>query len=92
MAISGGRTLMVYLAADTANFKRNMNSAENSVTGFGGHVDNIGSKMANVLGPALLGVGIAAGAMAAKFAVDGVQAFVADEAAAAKLATTLGNL
>jgi hypothetical protein len=30
--------------------------------------------------------------MAAKFAVDGVQAFVADEAAAAKLATTLGNL
>ena len=83
---------MVYLAADTANFKRNMTSAENSVTGFGGHVDNIGSKMANVLGPALLGVGIAAGAMAAKFAVDGVQAFVADEAAAAKLATTLGNL
>lgn len=83
---------MVYLAADTANFKRNMTSAEKSVTGFGGHVDNIGSKMANVLGPALLGVGIAAGAMAAKFAVDGVQAFVADEAAAAKLATTLGNL
>jgi len=83
---------MVYLAADTANFKRNMNSAQDSVTGFGGHVDNIGSKMANVLGPALLGVGIAAGAMAAKFAVDGVQAFVADEAAAAKLATTLGNL
>jgi hypothetical protein len=83
---------MVYLAADTANFKRNMNSAEASVTGFGGHVDNIGGKMANVLGPALLGVGIAAGAMAAKFAVDGVQAFVADEAAAAKLATTLGNL
>jgi hypothetical protein len=92
MAMSGGRTLMVYLAADTANFKRNMTSAENSVTGFGGHVDNIGGKMANVLGPALLGVGIAAGAMAAKFAVDGVQAFVADEAAAAKLATTLGNL
>jgi hypothetical protein len=94
MAIAGqgGRTLMVYLAADTANFKRNMTSAENSVTGFGGHVDNIGGKMANVLGPALLGVGIAAGAMAAKFAVDGVQAFVADEAAAAKLATTLGNL
>ena len=92
MAMSGGRTLMVYLAADTANFKRNMNSAENSVTGFGGHVDNIGSKMANVLGPALLGAGIAAAAMAAKFAVDGVQAFVADEAAAAKLATTLGNL
>jgi hypothetical protein len=30
--------------------------------------------------------------MAAKFAVDGVKAFVEDEAAAAKLATTLGNL
>ena len=92
MAIGGGRTLMVYLAADTANFKRNMDSAERSAKDFGSSADRVGSGLANVLGPALLAAGVAAAAMAAKFAVDGVKAFVEDEAAAAKLATTLGNL
>ena len=92
MAIGGGRTLMVYLAADTANFKRNMDSAERSAKDFGSSADRVGSGLANVLGPALLAAGVAAAALAAKFAVDGVKAFVEDEAAAAKLATTLGNL
>ena len=92
MAIGGGRTLMVYLAADSANFKRNMDSAERSAKDFGSSADRVGSGLANVLGPALLAAGVAAAAMAAKFAVDGVKAFVEDEAAAAKLATTLGNL
>lgn len=92
MAITGGRTLMVYLAADTANFKRNMNSAETTATGFGSKVSSLGSSLTNMLGPALIGAGIAAGAMAVKFGVDGVQAFMDDEAAANKLATTLGNL
>ena len=92
MAISGGRTLMVYLAADTANFKRNMNQAETTASGFGSKISSLGTSLTNMLGPALLGAGIAAGAMAVKFGVDGVQAFMEDEAAAAKLATTLGNL
>jgi hypothetical protein len=92
MAISGGRTLMVYLAADTANFKRNMNQAETTASGFGSKISSLGTSLTNMLGPALLGAGIAAGAMAVKFGVDGVQAFMDDEAAAAKLATTLGNL
>ena len=92
MAISGGRTLMVYLAADTANFKRNMNQAETTASGFGSKISSLGSSLTNMLGPALLGAGIAAGAMAVKFGVDGVKAFMEDEAAAAKLATTLGNL
>jgi hypothetical protein len=83
---------MVYLAADTANFKRNMNQAETTATGFGSKISGLGSTLSNMLGPALIGAGIAAGAMAAKCAVDGVQAFMDDEAAAAKLATTLGNL
>ena len=92
MANIGGRTLQVYLAADTANFKRNMREAETQTQTFGTRVNSMGSALKSMLGPALIGAGIAAGAMAAKFAVDGVQAFIADEAAAAKLATTLGNL
>ena len=92
MAISGGRTLMVYLAADTANFKRNINQAETTASGFGSKISSLGTSLTNMLGPALLGAGIAAGAMAVKFGVDGVKAFMEDEAAAAKLATTLGNL
>ena len=83
---------MVYLAADTANFKRNMNQAETTASGFGSKISSLGTSLTNMLGPALLGAGIAAGAMAVKFGVDGVQAFMEDEAAAAKLATTLGNL
>ena len=83
---------MVYLAADTANFKRNINQAETTASGFGSKISSLGSSLTNMLGPALLGAGIAAGAMAVKFGVDGVKAFMEDEAAAAKLATTLGNL
>jgi hypothetical protein len=45
-----------------------------------------------MLGPALIGAGAAAGYAAVQFGVDGVKAFVDDEAAAAKLATTLQNL
>lgn len=41
---------------------------------------------------AAVGAAIAAGAMAIKFGVDGVQAFIADEEAAAKLAQTMNNL
>ena len=59
MAISGGRTLMVYLAADTANFKRNMNQAETTASGFGSKISSLGTSLTNMLGPALLGAGIA---------------------------------
>jgi hypothetical protein len=45
-----------------------------------------------MLGPALIGAGIAAGAMAAKLGVDGVKAAIEDEAAVAKLAQTMTNL
>lgn len=83
---------MVYLAADTANFKRNMDGAERSAKSFGSTANKVGANVAKVLGPALIAAGVAAAAMAVKFGVDGVNAFVDDEAAAAKLATTLGNL
>jgi ABC-type transporter Mla subunit MlaD len=45
-----------------------------------------------MLGKAFLAAGIAAGAMAVKFGIDGVQAAIADEAAAAKLAQTMLNV
>jgi uncharacterized 2Fe-2S/4Fe-4S cluster protein (DUF4445 family) len=48
--------------------------------------------MGKMLGPALIGAGIAAGAMAAKLGVDGVKAAIEDEAAVAKLAQTMTNL
>lgn len=79
------KTLTVYLAADLKKFSSGLNTAERQVSGFGG-------TLKNVMGPALIGAGIAAGAFATKLAVDGVQAAIEDEAAVAKLAQTLQNL
>jgi len=92
MAIAGGRTLMVYLAADSTKFKRGLADAETSATGFGGSMNRLGASISNMLGPALIGAGLAAGAMATAFAVDGVKAFLEDDAAAQKLSKTLANL
>jgi hypothetical protein len=79
------KTLTVFLAADLKNFNRNMSDAEGRVRGFGG-------TLSNMLGPALLAAGAAAGAFAVKLGVDGVKAAIEDEAASAKLAQTLTNL
>ena len=79
------RTLTVYLAADLKKFSGGMKNAERQAQGFGG-------TLKNVLGPALIGAGIAAGAFAVKLATDGVQAAIEDEKAVAQLAQTLGNL
>ena len=90
-----GRTLTVYLAADTSKFRSHMSTAGDSLdgpTGLKGKIGGLASNLTNMLGPALLGAGLAAGALAIKFGVDGVQAAIADEAAAAKLATTMTNL
>ena len=80
-----GKTLTVYLAADVSRFRRGMKDADDGVTIFG-------HSLKNVLGPALIGAGVAAGAFAAKLATDGVQAAMVEEAELAKLGTTLGNL
>jgi hypothetical protein len=80
-----GKTLTVYLAADLKNFNNGMNKAQGEVRGFGG-------TLKNVLGPALIGAGIAVAGLATKMAIDGVQAAIADEAAMSKLATTMENL
>jgi len=80
-----GKTLTVYLAADLKKFNSGMTQAQGGLTGLAG-------SLKNMLGPALIGAGIAAGAFALKLAADGVQAALDDEAALRKLSTTLDNL
>jgi archaellum component FlaC len=79
------KTLTVYLAADLKKFNSGMDQAGKKAQGFSG-------TLKNMLGPALIGAGIAAGAFALKLATDGVQAAIEDEKAVASLANTLGNL
>jgi hypothetical protein len=86
------RTLAMYLLADLSRFSPRLRDAENDLGRFGRSVDNLSRNMTRMLGPALMGAGAAAGYAAVKFGVDGVKAFVEDEASAAKLAVTLDNL
>jgi hypothetical protein len=79
------KTLTIFLAADTRKLTSGLSAAERQMMGFGNTTKNL-------LGPALLGATVAAGALAVKLGVDGVQAAAADEAAAQSLAKTLDNL
>ena len=85
MAIGGGKTLTIYLAADLKKFNAGMAQAQGGLTGFAGSLKNI-------LGPAAIGAGIAVAGLATKMAVDGVNAALDDEAAMRKLALTLENV
>ena len=82
------RALTLKLLADIDNFTKNINKADNEVTGFGDKV----TKFGKVAGAAFLAAGVAAAAYAGKLAIDGVKAAIEDEAAQAKLATTLKNV
>lgn len=73
--------IVINIGADTGRLNKDMKKA-----------DGIVSKFSRAAGTALLGVGTAAAGMAVKLGVDGVQAFIADEAAASKLETTLKSL
>lgn len=87
-----GRTLQVYLAADTKNFRNGMMQAEAQADGLKGKFSSLSSSLTNMLGPALIGAGVAAGALAVNFAVDGVKAAAEEEKELVKLSTTLKNL
>jgi hypothetical protein len=82
------RALTLKLLADINDFTKNINKADNEVTGFGDKV----TKFGKVAGAAFLAAGVAAAAYAGKLAIDGVKAAIEDEAAQAKLATTLKNV
>jgi hypothetical protein len=74
--------------ADIDNLKKNLNSGSNEVEGFGSKLGGFAKKA----GAAFAVAGAAAAAYAGKLLVDGVKAAVEDEAAQAKLATTLKNV
>jgi len=82
------RTLKLSILADVDQLKKSLNTANNDV-------DNSSSKMGDFskkAGLAFAAVGIAAAAYASKLLIDGVKSAIADEAAQAKLATTLKNV
>lgn len=85
MALRGGKTLTIFLAADLKKFNRGVNQAQGGIRGLAG-------SMKNILGPAAIGAGIAVAGLAVKMGVDGVKAALDDEEAVKKLALTLENL
>lgn len=86
--MAGSRTLKLSILADVDDLRQKLNQADNEVQGFGGKLGNF----AKVAGAAFAAAGAAAAAYAGKLLVDGVKAAIEDEAAQAKLATTLGNV
>lgn len=86
------KTLTIYLAADIKKLTGGLNQAQAQMNGFQRGMSNLSNSMSAMLGPALIGAGVAAGALAVSLGVDGVQAAMADDAAASKLAKTMENL
>lgn len=74
--------------ADFDELKRGVKGAQNEVEGFS---DRIG-KFGKVAAAAFAAASVAAAAYAGKLLIDGVKSAIADEAAQAKLATTLQNV
>lgn len=82
------RTLKLSILADVDNLRKNLSSGSQEVEGFGAKVTDFGKKAAAAFAVAAT----AAAAYATKLAVDGVKAAIEDEAAQARLATTLENV
>lgn len=82
------RTLKLSILADIDNLKKNLNSGSNEVEGFGSKLGGFAKKA----GTAFAVAGAAAAAYAGTLLVDGVKSAIEDEAAQAKLATTLENV
>lgn len=82
------RTLKLSILADVDNLRKNLAAGSQEVEGFGAKVTDFGKKA----GAAFAVAATAAAAYATKLAVDGVKAAIEDEAAQARLATTLENV
>ena len=82
------RTLKLSILADIDNLKKNLNNGSNEVEGFGSKLGGFAKKA----GTAFAVAGAAAAAYAGTLLVDGVKSAIEDEAAQAKLATTLENV
>ena len=86
--MAGSRTLKLSILADTADLVKGLKNAEDTSSTFG---DKLGGAF-KAVGVAAAAAGAAIGAMAIKAAIDGVKSAIEDEAAQAKLATTLQNV
>lgn len=84
---SSSRILKLALLADTANFSRGLDGASKQTKTFGQKTADVAKRV----GKAFAIAGVAVAGMAAKLAIDGVKAAIADEKAQVKLATTLKN-
>jgi len=82
------RTLKLSILADVDQLKKSLNTANNDVENSSSKISDFGKKA----GLAFAAAGIAAAAYAGKLLIDGVKSAIADEAAQAKLATTLKNV
>lgn len=84
----GSRTLKLSILADVDNLKKGLTDAGTDTETFGGKLSGFGAKA----GAAFAVAGAAALAYAGVLLVDGVKSAIEDEAAQAKLATTLANV
>jgi hypothetical protein len=84
----GSRTLKLSILADVDNLKKGLTTATTETDGFGTKLGDFGKKA----GAAFAVAGAAALAYAGVLLVDGVKSAIEDEAAQAKLATTLKNV
>jgi phage-related protein len=74
--------------ADLDGLRKGTKGASDEVEGFGAKLGKFGK----IAGAAFAAAGVAAAAYAGKLLIDGVKSAIEDEAAQAKLATTLGNV
>jgi hypothetical protein len=86
--MADSRTLKLSILADIDNLKKNLNAGSNEVEGFGSKLGDFSKKA----GLAFAAAGAAAAVYAGKLLIDGVKSAIEDEAAQAKLATTLKNV
>jgi phage-related protein len=86
--MAGSRTLKLSILADVDNLRKNLSAGSQEVASFGDKVTDFGKKA----GLAFAAATAAAAAYATKLAVDGVKSAMEDEAAQARLATTLENV
>jgi hypothetical protein len=82
------RTLKLAILGDVDQLKKSLNTGTKEVDGFAGKLGDFSKKA----GLAFAAAGAAAAVYAGKLLIDGVKSAVADEAAQAKLATTLKNV
>lgn len=88
MAGSGSRTLKLSILADVDQLRKSLTQANGDVESHTSKLADFSSKM----GVAFAAAGAAAAAYAGKLLIDGVKSAIEDEAAQAKLATTLKNV